>query len=127
MTSTTLTDRIEAFVGCVPRTGEIALGTHRCAGRTLPDLSFVGWGERSEPQQAEPRDTTDVGVRCAHPNLRISLIRHSGESWNPVEVGWGEQREPQRAGSFRGNGLGLALPCASLRSYPVNGAWAGES
>ncbi|WP_018231836.1 error-prone DNA polymerase [Thioalkalivibrio thiocyanodenitrificans] len=45
-------------------------GLHLIIG-TEVRLSTVGWGERSEPQQMDADRATDVGVRCAHPNLRV--------------------------------------------------------
>ncbi|WP_077279180.1 DNA polymerase III subunit alpha [Thioalkalivibrio denitrificans] len=45
-------------------------GLHLIIG-TEVRLSTVGWGERSEPQHSRQTPHGPVGVRCAHPNLRV--------------------------------------------------------
>jgi hypothetical protein len=51
--------------GCTPCSRENQ--RQRRSGDAIRATSFVGWGERSEPQRLRCRV---VGVRCAHPNLR---------------------------------------------------------
>jgi error-prone DNA polymerase len=45
-------------------------GLHLIIG-TEVRLSTAGWGERSEPQHSRWHPHGPVGVRCAHPNLRV--------------------------------------------------------
>jgi hypothetical protein len=63
--------------GCTPCSRENQI--QRRSGDAIRPTSFVGWGARSEPQR---HGTTDVGVRCAHPNLR-----RPSDAVFPVEPG----------------------------------------
>jgi uncharacterized DUF497 family protein len=53
-------------------------------------VARVGWGERSEPQHFGNRSAAYVGVRCAHPNLRLYdpvILREENDRFS-----YGEQR-----------------------------------